>query len=57
MTRNYFSKLGGPCFINNGVTHHEDKPKNIKLDQGLLLSIAIGGSILLITIVALVVAF
>jgi hypothetical protein len=24
MTRNHFSKYGGPCFINNGFTKHND---------------------------------
>ncbi len=26
MGRNYFSKHGGPYFINDGVTRHADKP-------------------------------
>lgn len=56
MTRNHFSKAGGPYFINDGLSGHDPKPDNTKPDKGLLLSIAIGGSLLLITIYALVIA-
>ena len=55
MTRNYFSKHGGPYFINDGHSHHI--PEEYKPDRAAILSIAIAGSILLITIVALVVSF
>ena len=30
MTRNYFSKKGGPYFINDGFTHHNDKDDQSK---------------------------
>jgi hypothetical protein len=54
MTRNHFSRHGGPYFINDGLSSHNEE--DIKPDKGLLLSIAIGGSIMLITLYALVIA-
>ena len=41
MGRNYFSKHGGPYFINDGVTRHADKPYN-EPDKGFFYFIAIG---------------
>jgi hypothetical protein len=43
MGRNYFSKYGGPCFINNGVSKHHDheEPHDIKPDC-VSIFIAIG---------------
>ena len=44
MGRNYFSKHGGPYFINNGVSqhdHHHDEPHDIKPDY-VSIFIAIG---------------
>ena len=49
MGRNYFSKHGGPYFINDGLskhTHHHDDPNHIKPDYASIF-LAIG----LITIV------
>lgn len=61
MGRNYFSKYGGPYFINKGFTGHlEDHSlesnQNLKSDKGLILSIAIGATLLLVILYALVVA-
>jgi len=41
MGRNYFSKHGGPYFMNDGFSRHADKPYN-ELDKGLFYFIAIG---------------
>jgi hypothetical protein len=44
MGRNYFSKHGGPYFINDGLskhTHHHDDPNHIKPDY-VSVFIAIG---------------
>ena len=41
MGRNYFSKHGGPYFINDGFTRHADKPY-VKPDKGFFYFIAIG---------------
>jgi hypothetical protein len=46
MGRNYFSKHGGPYFINDGVSRHADKPY-IKPDKGFFYFIAIGFGIAL----------
>lgn len=59
MTRNYFSKHGGPYFKNNGVSkhsHHHDDPHDIKPDRALFLSIVVGFPIMLITLYAIVLA-
>ncbi len=46
MGRNYFSKYGGPYFINDGFTHHNDpKPEDegfIKPDPNLFYGLTIG---------------
>jgi len=46
MGRNYFSKHGGPYFINDGFTHHsEPKPEDegfIKPDPNLFYGLTIG---------------
>jgi hypothetical protein len=46
MGRNYFSKHGGPYFINDGFTHHNDpKPGDegfIKPDPNLFYGLTIG---------------
>jgi len=46
MGRNYFSKHGGPYFINDGFTHHNDpKPEDegfIKPDPNLFYGLTIG---------------
>jgi hypothetical protein len=44
MGRNYFSRHGGPYFINDGLskhTHSHDEPHDIKPDY-VSISIAIG---------------
>lgn len=46
MGRNYFSKHGGPYFINDGFTHHA-KPKQehegfVKPDPNLFYGLTIG---------------
>jgi hypothetical protein len=61
MGRNYFSKYGGPCFINNGLTAHHDHEENDSKDTGsdkaLLLSLLVSVPIVLITLYALVISF
>jgi hypothetical protein len=49
MTRNYFSKHGGPYFINDGLSGHCHE-EDIKPDKGLFIFIAIGFVTLLVTI-------
>lgn len=39
MGRNYFSKHGGPYFINDGFTRHADKPYDTP-DKGFFYFIA-----------------
>lgn len=52
MGRNYFSKYGGPCFINNGFSSHEHDHKpgetheDIKPEGKGLKSIAIIGRVI-----------
>jgi hypothetical protein len=54
MGRNYFSKHGGPYFINDGLTGHDhehktsDSHEDIKPDTNLLYGFAIGVLSLLI---------
>jgi hypothetical protein len=53
MGRNYFSKHGGPYFINDGFsqhTHSHEDPHDIKPDYDLFIFIAIGFVTLLVTI-------
>jgi hypothetical protein len=61
MGRNYFSKKGGPYFINDGFSHHDHAHKpgsnhqDIKPDTNLFYGLLIGFlSILLIVSIALV---
>ena len=61
MGRNYFSKKGGPYFINDGFSHHDHSHKpggthhDIKPDSNLFYGLLIGFlSILLIVSIALV---
>ena len=53
MGRNYFSKAGGPYFINDGFSKHSHSPEDIKPDRVLLASILIGFGIVFITIASL----
>ena len=61
MGRNYFSKYGGPCFINSGLSGHHDHDKNDSEDTGseraLILSVCVGTAIVIITLYALVLSF
>jgi hypothetical protein len=41
MGRNYFSKHGGPYFINDGVSRHADKPYDIP-DKGFFYLVISG---------------
>ncbi len=44
MGRNYFSRHGGPYFINDGVskhTHHHDDPNHNKPDTNLFYGLTI----------------
>ena len=41
MGRNYFSKHGGPYFMNDGVTRHADKPYN-EPDKGFFYIVISG---------------
>jgi hypothetical protein len=43
MGRNYFSKYGGPCFINDGLSkHQEHENPNDKKPDCVSIFIAIG---------------
>ena len=48
MGKNYFSKYGGPYFINNGLSAHDhshkssDSHEDIKPDTNLFYGLAIG---------------
>ena len=57
MTRNHFSKYGGPCFVNDGLSKHTDHDhearhnhEDIKPDIKVFYSISIGLVIMLVTI-------
>ena len=52
MGRNYFSKHGGPYFINDGFTRHADKPYETP-DNGFFYLILSGFVITLAAIVSL----
>jgi hypothetical protein len=57
MGRNYFSKAGGPYFINDGFSHHQEnlnKP-SIKPDKKLFYFIVSGFGIVLATIGLLII--
>jgi hypothetical protein len=59
MGRNYFSKHGGPYFINDGLSKHHDH-NNSEADgseRALILSVCLGTAIVLITLYALVLSF
>ena len=49
MGRNYFSKHGGPFFINDGFSGHTEKAY-VKPDKGFFYFIAIGFGIVLVAI-------
>jgi len=49
MGRNYFSKHGGPYFINDGFSKHADKPF-VKPDKSFFYFIVSGFAIALATI-------
>jgi len=51
MGRNYFSKHGGPYFINDGVTRHADKP-HIKPEKDLLY-LSIAGFVIMLSVSAI----
>ena len=58
MGRNYFSKHGGPYFINDGFSHHSEPNKDIKPDPNLCYGLTIGFVSLILTIgITLVVLF
>jgi hypothetical protein len=62
MGRNYFSKHGGPYFINNGFSKHDhhhssDSHEDIKPDKVLFFSITIGFVLILTVIVAVLNSF
>jgi len=52
MGRNHFSKHGGPYFINDGVSHHDDHDlnDNNKLDQNLFYGLTLLFLSLILTI-------
>jgi hypothetical protein len=53
MGRNYFSKYGGPCFINDGFskhTHDHNSEEHIKPDTNLFYGLCIGFLSLLVVI-------
>ena len=53
MTRNHFSKKGGPYFVNDGFTHHTDKPQSPKPDMKVLYRSLVRFGIVLVTIAVL----
>jgi hypothetical protein len=60
MGRNYFSKHGGPYFINDGLSKHSHDHNNSEDDgseRALILSVCVGTAIVLITLYALVLSF
>jgi len=52
MGRNYFSKHGGPYFINDGFTRHSDI-KPYKLDKGFFYFI-VSGFVITLAIIGIV---
>ena len=57
MGRNYFSKHGGPYFINDGLSKHNHDHNNSEDDgseRALILSVCLGTAIVLITLYAIV---
>jgi len=52
MTRNHFSKKGGPYFINDGFTHHIEEPS--KPATKVLYNRLVGFGIVLVIIGVLV---
>jgi len=56
MTRNHFSKYGGPCFVNDGTSMHDhdhkpDKPhEDIKPDMKVFYFIASSFGVLITSI-------
>ena len=60
MGRNYFSKHGGPYFINNGFSKHShdhNDSEDTGSERALILSVCVGTAIVIITLYALVIAF
>ena len=56
MGRNHFSKYGGPCFVNDGLSKHDhshdtqDVHKDIKPDKNIFYTITIVCLSLILTI-------
>lgn len=52
MGRNYFSKHGGPYFINNGFSHHDPDPSDIEIkpSSNLIYNLTIGFVYLILVI-------
>jgi hypothetical protein len=59
MGRNYFSKHGGPYFINNGFSkhHHDNNSEDAGSERALIFSVCVGTAIVIITLYALVLSF
>ena len=50
MTRNHFSKAGGPYFINDGFSGHSENQKPKDPDKGFVLFVSIGLLAILVTV-------
>lgn len=62
MTRNHFSKKGGPYFINDGFSKHDhlhkpgDTHEDIKPDIKVFITLTIGFVLIVFTIASLLAA-
>lgn len=54
MTRNYFSKAGGPYFINDGLSGHSENKE--QANQEMPYAVMVGFVTLLVTIAVIAVA-
>ena len=60
MGRNYFSKHGGPYFINNGFSNHShdhNDSEDAGSERAFILSVCVGTAIVIITLYAIVLSF
>ena len=59
MGRNYFSKHGGPYFINNGFSSHShdhNDSEDTGSERALILSVCVGVPLMFIALYAIVIA-
>lgn len=50
MTRNHFSKAGGPYFINDGFSGHSENHKPKDQSEGFVLFVSIGILAIVVTV-------